>query len=78
LGKITLKVPKAAVSMQEGTIVEWFVEDGAQVALGQPIYAIETEKTTLEIECPFEGTFKRLGGTGVTYKVGDPIAEIIQ
>lgn len=64
--------------MQEGTIVEWFVEDGAQVAIGQPIYAIETEKTTLEIECPFEGTFKRLGGTGVTYKVGDPIAEIIQ
>ena len=64
--------------MQEGTIVEWFVEDGAQVALGQPIYAIETEKTTLEIECPFEGMFKRLGKAGVTYKVGDPIAEIVQ
>ena len=78
MGKITLKVPKAAVSMQEGTIVEWFAEDGDHVSLGQTIYAIETEKTTLEIECPFEGTFKRLGETGVTYKVGDPIAEIIQ
>ena len=78
MGKITLKVPKAAVSMQEGTLVEWFVGDGAQVSLGQPIYAIETEKTTLEIECPFEGTFKRLGEIGMTYQVGDPIAEITQ
>ena len=78
MAKITLKVPKAAVSMQEGTLVEWFVEDGASVALGQPIYAIETEKTTLEIESPFEGTFKRIGEVGVTYKVGDPIAEITQ
>jgi glutaconyl-CoA/methylmalonyl-CoA decarboxylase subunit gamma len=78
LAKFTLKVPKGAVSMQEGTLVEWFVEDGVKVTIGQPIYAIETEKTTLEIECPFEGTFKRLGETGVTYKVGDPIAEIEQ
>ena len=78
MGKITLKVPKAAVSMQEGTLVEWFVEDGDQVSLGQPIYAVETEKTTLEIECPFEGTFKRLGEIGLTYQVGDPIAEITQ
>lgn len=78
MAKITLKIPKGAVSMQEGTLVEWFVEDGDQVSLGQPIYALETEKTTMEIECPFEGTFKRLGEPGVTYKVGDPIAEIEQ
>ena len=64
--------------MQEGTLVEWFVEDGEQVSLGQPLYAIESEKSTLEIECPFEGTFKRLGEIGSTYKVGDPIAEITQ
>lgn len=78
MAKITLKVPKGAVSMQEGTLVEWFVDDGDTVALGQPIYALETEKTTMEIECPFEGTFKRLGEVGTTYKVGDPIAEIMQ
>lgn len=64
--------------MQEGTLVEWFVEDGDHVALGQSIYAVETEKTTLEIECSFEGTFKRLGEIGLTYQVGDPIAEITQ
>ena len=78
MGKITLKLPKLAVSMQEGTLIEWFVENGVQVTLGQPIYALETEKTTVEIESPVEGTFKRLGDVGVTYKVGDPIAEIVQ
>ena len=78
MATITLKVPKGAVSMQEGTLLEWFVKDGESVSLGQPIYAIETEKTTMEIECPFEGTFKRLGEVGKTYKVGDQIAEIVQ
>lgn len=78
MAKITLKVPKGAVSMQEGTLVEWFVDDGDPVSLGQPIYAMETEKTTMQIECPFEGTFKRLGEVGNTYKVGHPIAEISQ
>ena len=74
--KITLKVPKTAVSAQEGCLAEWFVEDGQHVALGQPLYAIEMEKSTLEIDCPFEGIITRIGVVGQTYKVGDPIAEI--
>ncbi|NKB42717.1 MAG: dihydrolipoamide acyltransferase [Alphaproteobacteria bacterium] len=78
MAKIMLKLPKLAVSMQEGTLREWFVESGAQVTLGQPIYALETEKTTVEIESPFEGTFTCIGEVGETYKVGDPIAEILQ
>ena len=76
--KITLKVPKASVAAQEGSLVEWFVEDGQQVALGQPLYAIEMEKGIVDIECPFAGTVTRIGVVGETYKVGDPIAEIVQ
>ena len=78
MAKITLKVPKVGVVMQEGELVEWYVEDGEQVKLGQPIYALESEKTTLEIECPFEGVITRIGEVGKTYNVGDPIAEIMQ
>ena len=48
MAKMTLKLPKAAVSMQEGKIVEWFVANGADVAVGQKLYALETEKTTIE------------------------------
>jgi pyruvate/2-oxoglutarate dehydrogenase complex dihydrolipoamide acyltransferase (E2) component len=75
--KITLKVPKTAVSAQEGTLVEWFVEDGQRAAIGQPLYSIEMEKSIVEIECPFEGTVNRIGVAGETYKVGTPIAEIV-
>jgi pyruvate/2-oxoglutarate dehydrogenase complex dihydrolipoamide acyltransferase (E2) component len=76
MAKMTLKVPKAAVSMQEGTIVKWLVAEGADVALGQTIYELETEKTTMEVESPFAGVIKLIGVPGTTYKVGEPIAEI--
>lgn len=76
MAKMTLKIPKGAVSMQEGTIVEWLVADGDKVSVGQHIYDIETEKSTIEIESPFEGTIKILAPVGETLPVGHPVAEI--
>jgi glutaconyl-CoA/methylmalonyl-CoA decarboxylase subunit gamma len=77
MAKMILKLPKLAVSMQEGTLVEWLVVTGASVAVGQPIYAIETEKTSTEVASPFAGTITLLGETGQSYRVGTPIAEIV-
>lgn len=71
-----LKIPKAAVSMQTGTLVEWLVEDGAQVTEGQPIYNLEIEKSVMEIEAPATGVLRQTGKAGEEYKVGDPIGEI--
>ena len=76
MAKMTLKIPKGAVSMQEGTIAEWMVEDGDHVSVGDHLYDIETEKTTMEVESPFEGTIKILAAAGETLPVGHPIAEI--
>lgn len=77
MAKMTLKLPKLAVSMQEGTITSWAVASGETVAVGQKLYDIETEKTSFEIESPFAGVLTRLGEVGVAYAVGTPIAEII-
>jgi pyruvate/2-oxoglutarate dehydrogenase complex dihydrolipoamide acyltransferase (E2) component len=77
MAKMTLKIPKMAVSMQDGTIVEWYVKSGDSVALGQALYAIETEKTTSDVESPFAGVITILMEPGVNAKVGTPIAEII-
>jgi pyruvate/2-oxoglutarate dehydrogenase complex dihydrolipoamide acyltransferase (E2) component len=71
-----LLIPKAAVSMQEGTLAEWLVADGAQVTEGQPIYNLEIEKSTLEVEAPAAGTLKQIAKAGETYQVGDTIGEI--
>lgn len=73
---MTLKMPKGAVSMQEGTIVEWMVSAGDRVSVGQEIYAVETEKTTLEVECPFEGIITPIAQIGQTLPVGAPVATI--
>ena len=37
----TLRIPKAAVSMREGTLVAWLVPDGAIVGEGDPLYTLE-------------------------------------
>jgi pyruvate/2-oxoglutarate dehydrogenase complex dihydrolipoamide acyltransferase (E2) component len=71
-----LRIPKAAVSMQDGTLVEWLVADGGQVAEGQPIYNLEIEKSTMEVEAPASGTLKQIGQAGQSYRVGETIGEI--
>lgn len=76
MARMTLKLPKLAVSMQEGTLVEWLVASGDTVAQGQPIYVIETEKTSTEVQSPFAGTITTLAAVGETYAVGTPIAQI--
>lgn len=72
----TLRIPKAAVSMQEGTLTEWLVADGAKVTEGQPIYVLELEKSTMDVESPAEGFLRQVGVAGTTYKVGEVIGEI--
>ena len=69
-------IPKIGFSMNEGILSEWLVEDGAQVTEGQPLYAIESDKSTNEVESPASGTLKILGEIGETYEVGTIIAEI--
>jgi pyruvate/2-oxoglutarate dehydrogenase complex dihydrolipoamide acyltransferase (E2) component len=73
---MTLKIPTVAVSMQEGTIVEWLVENGGTVNAGQPIYALELEKSAIDIEAPASGTLKHAAEAGQTYKVGEVIGYI--
>ena len=74
--RMTLKLPKLAVSMQSGTLVEWLVASEDTVTVGQPIYAVETEKTSTEVASPFSGRIVTIGQIGEEYPVGTPIAEI--
>lgn len=77
MARVTLKLPKLAVSMQEGTITRWHVAAGETVTVGQPLYEIETEKTSFEVESPFAGTLTPLVGAGEPLPVGTPIAEVM-
>lgn len=69
-------LPKIGFSMTEGTLAEWLVADGESVKEGQPIYSLETEKATEEVESPAAGTIKIIGEPGKLYQVGDLMGEI--
>ena len=70
-------LPKLGFSVNEALLAEWMVSDGAAVAAGQPLYAIESEKSVEEIEAPVSGVLKILSPAGETYIVGTVIGEIV-
>ncbi|MBV9840898.1 MAG: dihydrolipoamide acyltransferase [Sphingomonadaceae bacterium] len=71
-----LLLPKLGMGMEEGTISEWLVADGAQVEVGQPIYAVESDKSVQEIEAPATGALTIIAATGEALPVGTKIGEI--
>ena len=73
---VPLNIPKLGVSMSEGTLVEWLVQDGESVTEGQVLYRIETDKVENDVESPVAGVVHITGVEGETYDVGDPIGEI--
>jgi pyruvate/2-oxoglutarate dehydrogenase complex dihydrolipoamide acyltransferase (E2) component len=69
-------LPKLGFSMEEGTIVEWMIAEGGSVKEGQPLFVIESEKSTTEVEAPASGTLKILQPLDTVLPVGTIIAEI--
>ena len=69
-------LPKIGFSMNEATLAEWMVADGAAVSEGQPLYALESDKSVQEIESPASGTLKILAQVGEVYEVGAVLGEI--
>jgi acetyltransferase-like isoleucine patch superfamily enzyme len=59
-------------------LAEWLVEDGAEVASGQPVCVVETTKATVEIEAPGPGTLVQLFGENVEVELGKTIALVAE
>jgi pyruvate dehydrogenase E2 component (dihydrolipoamide acetyltransferase) len=73
---VLLRLPKIGMEMTEAVLAGWLVDDGVTVEKGQALYEMETDKVTNEIESPAAGRLRRIAQEGVTYQVGDPVAEI--
>lgn len=69
-------LPKLGFSMNEGTVTEWLIADGAEVTEGQTLYVLESEKSAQEIEAPASGKLKILKAAGEIYPVGTVLGEI--
>ncbi len=69
-------MPKIGFSMNEGQVAEWLVADGAAVKEGDPLFLLEADKSTNEVEAPASGTLRIVAETGETYEVGTVLGYI--
>jgi pyruvate dehydrogenase E2 component (dihydrolipoamide acetyltransferase) len=66
-----LGVPKWGLSMTEGKLVEWLVEEGAELEQGAEVAEVETEKINGIVEAPTAGVLRRrTAAVGETLPVG--------
>jgi pyruvate dehydrogenase E2 component (dihydrolipoamide acetyltransferase) len=66
-----VKMPKWGLSMQEGTIVDWWKQEGAEVVAGEDLVDIETSKITNVCESPVAGILRKIiAGPGEALPVG--------
>ena len=57
---IEVRLPELAESMSSATLTAWLKEVGDQVAEGEPIAEVETDKTTVELEAPASGVIEAI------------------
>ena len=57
---IPILMPQAGNTMEEGTVISWRVKEGDQIAVGQMICEIETDKATMDFESPDAGRLARI------------------
>lgn len=75
--KVSLKLPLFGMNMEEATIVKWHKQAGESFRKGEPLYEIETEKVTQEVEAPCDGTLVEIvAGEEKTIAVGDVVCNI--
>jgi pyruvate dehydrogenase E2 component (dihydrolipoamide acetyltransferase) len=69
-------MPKLSDSMEEGTILSWLVDAGTEVAVGQELLEVETDKANMTVQAEGSGALEILVEEGETVAIGTPIARL--
>jgi pyruvate dehydrogenase E2 component (dihydrolipoamide acetyltransferase) len=70
-------MPRLSDSMEEGTILTWMKKVGDEIAVGEEIVEIETDKANMAYESDVAGTLTEiLAEEGATLAIGSPIAVV--
>lgn len=70
-------IQRMGQTMKEGTIVRWLKAEGETVKIGDQLYELEYDKSTVAVEATAEGTLHILEEEGATLAVGTRVAEIL-
>ena len=70
-----VKLPRLGQGMESGTIVRWLKTEGDAVAKGEPLFELDTDKVTQEVEAESDGVLLKIvvadGEVDVGTTVGD-------
>ena len=69
-------MPRLSDTMEEGTILQWLKRDGEEVARGEQLVEIETDKATMTYESDQAGVLETVAAEGDTLAVGAIIAHV--
>jgi pyruvate dehydrogenase E2 component (dihydrolipoyllysine-residue acetyltransferase) len=70
-------MPRLSDSMEEGTILQWLKKIGDEIAVGDELVEIETDKANMAYESDVAGTLSEiLAQEGETLPIGAPIARV--
>ena len=71
-----IKLPRLGQGMESGTIVKWLKSEGDQVEKGEPLYELDTDKVTQEVEADAAGVLLKIAVAEGEVEVGKTIAVI--
>src|SRR3954454_1951997 len=71
-----VKLPRLGQGMEAGTITRWLKSEGDQVAKGEPLFEVDTDKVTQEVEAAFAGVLLKIALPEGEAPVGQTIAWI--
>lgn len=74
---VRLRLAALGHTMERGKVVEWYATEGAPVEQGAPLYSVETDKATVDVEAPAGGVLLRIDAdVDREYPVGATLAWI--
>jgi pyruvate dehydrogenase E2 component (dihydrolipoamide acetyltransferase) len=71
-----IKLPRLGQGMESGTIVKWLKSEGDNVEKGEPLYELDTDKVTQEVEADASGVLLKIAVAEGEVPVGRTIAVI--
>jgi pyruvate dehydrogenase E2 component (dihydrolipoamide acetyltransferase) len=71
-----VKLPRLGQGMESGTVTKWLKNEGDAVEKGEPLYEIDTDKVTQEVESDFAGVLLKIALREGEAPVGQTIAYI--
>ncbi len=70
-------MPKLGMTMTDGKIMKWLKNEGDKIEKGDYIFEVETDKTSLEVDCLYDGVLlKKYYDEGETVVCNEPMAYI--